>query len=94
MPESELAQKVMEKDNEIKNLSELIVGLEDKLRQNGDRPKSSISKDVQTSQLENQIHEMTLYVNEQEQKLSMKDYEINGLRERIGLLEEEVQRKN
>ena len=90
MPESELAQKVMEKDNEIKNLSELIVGLEDKLRQNGDRPKSSISKDVQTSQLENQIHEMTLYVNEQEQKLSMKDYEINGLRERIGLLEEEV----
>jgi len=31
---------------------------------------------------------MTLYVNEQEQKLSIKDYEINGLKDKIKYLEE------
>jgi len=29
-----------------------------------------------------------LYVNEQEQKLSIKDYEINGLKDKIKYLEE------
>ena len=58
------------------------------------RPKSSIGKDLQTSQLENQIHEMNLYVNECEQKLSMKEYEKNGLSDKIQYLEEELHKKN
>ena len=73
--EPEMAQKMIEKENEIKNLSQMVVNLEERLHQSDQpRPKSSLSKDVRTSQLEHQIQEMTLYVNEQEQKLSMKDY--------------------
>ena len=58
------------------------------------RPKSSISKDAHTSQLENQIHEMTLYCNELEHKMSMKDLEINGLKDKLQYMEEELNRKN
>jgi Fe-S-cluster containining protein len=55
---------------------------------NEPRPKSNISKDVHTSQLENQLQEMSHYCTEIEQKLSMKEYEINGLRDKVGFLEE------
>lgn len=73
----------------------MIVNLEEKLSQGEQmRPKSSIGKDVRSSQLENQVHEMNLYVNELEQKLSMKEYEINTLKDKIQYLEEELHKKN
>jgi alpha-L-fucosidase len=57
MLEPELAQKLADKDNEIKSLTQLVYNLEEKVKQgDGSRPKSSISKDLHTSQLENQIH--------------------------------------
>lgn len=33
---------------------------------------------------------MTLYCNELQQKLSMKDYEINGLNDKLGYMEEQL----
>lgn len=64
----------------------MVVHLEEQLQQEGSRPKSSnISRN---NQLESQVQEMTLYISEQEQKISMKDYEINGLKDKIQYLEE------
>lgn len=72
----------------------MVVELEQKLKVTEQaRPKSGISKDVHTSQLENQIHEMTLYCNEIEQKLSMKEYEINGMKDKMQFMEEELHQK-
>lgn len=52
LPESEIAQKLLEKENEIKNLSHMVVTLEEKVRSvEQTRPKSNLSKDVRTSQL-------------------------------------------
>ena len=94
LQESEITHKLVEKDNEIKNLSHIIVTLEEKVKSADlGRPKSNLSKDVRTSQLENQVQEMTLYCNELQQKLSMKDYEINGLNDKLAYLEEQLQLK-
>lgn len=55
--QAEVGQKIVQKDTEIQNLSQMIVTLEDKLKTaNEARPKSNLTKDVQTSQFENQIH--------------------------------------
>jgi hypothetical protein len=37
---------------------------------------------------------MTLYYGEVEQKLSLKEYEINGMRDKIDYLKEQLQLKN
>lgn len=94
MEPNESSQKLAEKEGEIKNLTQMIVSLEDKLKQAENRPKSNISKDAHTTQLENQMHEMTQYCNELEQKLSMKEYEINGLKDKVAYLEEQLHLKN
>jgi Fe-S-cluster containining protein len=73
----------------------MVVALEDKLKQTAEqRPKSNLSKDLHTSQLENQLQEMSHYCTEIEQKLSMKEYEINGLKDKLGYLEEQLHLKN
>lgn len=73
----------------------MVVSLEERLKQTSEvRPKSNISKDLHTSQLENQLQEMSHYCSEIEQKLSMKEYEINGLKDKVGFLEEELHMKN
>jgi Fe-S-cluster containining protein len=64
----------------------MVVALEEKVKQGESRPKSNISKDLHTSQLENQLQEMSHYCAEIEQKLSMKEYEINGLKDKNGYL--------
>lgn len=93
--QTQVGVTLAEKDTEIQNLTQMVVGLEDKLRKiDQSRPKSNIQKDVQTSQYENQIHQMTLYCGQLEQKLSLKEYEINGLNDKIAYLKEQLQLKN
>lgn len=73
MQDSEVNQKLVEKQNEIKNLSHIIVTLEEKVKSaEQNRPKSNLNKDERINELESQIQEMTLYCNEMQQKLSMK----------------------
>lgn len=44
LPDTEIAQKMVEKDNEIKSLSSMIANLEERLSSNDQgRPKSNIS---------------------------------------------------
>lgn len=91
MQDSEVNQKLVEKQNEIKNLSHIIVTLEEKVKSaEQNRPKSNLNKDERTNELESQIQEMTLYCNEVQQKLSMKQYEINGLNDKLGYMEEQL----
>ena len=91
MQDSEVNQKLVEKQNEIKNLSHIIVTLEEKVKSaEQSRPKSNLNKDERTNELESQIQEMTLYCNEVQQKLSMKQYEINGLNDKLGYMEEQL----
>ena len=91
MQDSEVNQKLVEKQNEIKNLSHIIVTLEEKVKSaEQNRPKSNLNKEERTNELESQIQEMTLYCNEVQQKLSMKQYEINGLNDKLGYMEEQL----
>jgi predicted nucleic acid-binding Zn-ribbon protein len=94
LDQAELSQKVADKESEIQNLTQMVVSLEEKLKQGEPRPKSNISKDLHTSQLENQLQEMNHYCAEIEQKLSMKEYEINGLKDKNGYLEEQLHIKS
>ena len=94
LPESQLTQKLADKDSQIKNLSQMIVSLEEKVKVVEQRPKSNIGKDVHTSQLQNQIHEMNLYCTEIEQKLSMKEYQTNGLKDKLEYMEEQLHMKD
>ena len=94
LPESQLTQKLADKDSQIKNLSQMIVSLEEKVKIVEQRPKSNIGKDVHTSQLQNQIHEMNLYCTEIEQKLSMKEYQTNGLKDKLEYMEEQLHMKD
>lgn len=63
LKESEINHKMIEKENEIRNLTDMIMELQQKIEKGEARPKSNKSKDVKSSQLENQIQEMTLYCN-------------------------------
>lgn len=64
LDQGEITQKLSEKETEIKNLTHMIVTLEDKLKNTQSRPKSNISKEPVNGQLENQFQELSLYCQE------------------------------
>lgn len=74
LDQGEISQKLNEKETEIKNLTHLVVTLEDNLKNSQSRPKSNISKEPVNAQLESQFQELSLYCQDLQQKLSMKQY--------------------
>lgn len=64
LDQGEVSQKLSEKEIEIKNLSHMIVTLEEKLKTVESRPKSNISKEPVNAQLESQFQELSLYCQE------------------------------